>query len=388
MTRRFSPSSSSRLKTHRRRGGPPVLATRRGEGLRFSQPDVGEGLRPLPRQGQHRPAGTEAHPYDGEGGGLVTIPGDCGYDGRALSSTRRNSRSIGVALVLALVAVAAPAQELAPRAYWPAPRGAKLVSFGYGYSDGDIVIDASLPFDIEAQTDSLSVGFLQFFSLAGRTASWNVEVPMAATSLEATINGRALGRSLSGFADLKLRLAINLIGAPSMTAPEFQTYLENPRRALGVSLRIQAPTGDYNPSRAANIGTSRWAAKPELGYLQPLGNRWVFEAALGVWLYGNNSNFLKRKLEQDPLYSGEIHLIRSLHAGFWASLDLNFYSGGGTTVGSIKLDNKLENSRIGATIAYPFNRRHVLKLAFSTGLTIESGGDYDSVLLGYSYGWR
>jgi len=292
-----------------------------------------------------------------------------------------------VALLLALVAAATPAQELAPRAYWPAPRGTKLVSVGYGYSTGNIVTDASLPIDIEAETNSLSLGYLQFFSLAGRTASWNIEVPSVATSLEAIVNGRRVARSVSGFADLRLRLAVNIIGAPSMTAPEFQAFRKNPRGVLGASLRIQTPTGDYNPNRVANIGTSRWAAKPELGYIQPLGNRWILEAALGVWLYGDNDDFLGRRLEQDPLYSGEIHLIHQLRAGLWASLDLNAYSGGRTTVESIGQTRKLENSRIGATFAFPFKRHHALKLAFSTGLTIDSGGDYDSVLVGYSYAW-
>ena len=38
------------------------------------------------------------------------------------------------------------AQELTPRAYWPAPYGTKIALLGYKYSFGDILTDPSLPF--------------------------------------------------------------------------------------------------------------------------------------------------------------------------------------------------------------------------------------------------
>ncbi len=39
----------------------------------------------------------------------------------------------------------AGAQELTPRAYWPAPEGTKVVVLGYQFSSGDVVTDPSLP---------------------------------------------------------------------------------------------------------------------------------------------------------------------------------------------------------------------------------------------------
>jgi hypothetical protein len=38
-----------------------------------------------------------------------------------------------------------PAQELAPRAYWPAPTGTNVLVLDYQHSAGDIVTDPSLP---------------------------------------------------------------------------------------------------------------------------------------------------------------------------------------------------------------------------------------------------
>ena len=55
--------------------------------------------------------------------------------------------------ILVLVFVAASfgwttpgaAQELVPRAYWPAPHGTDLIVVGYQHSDGDVVTDATVP---------------------------------------------------------------------------------------------------------------------------------------------------------------------------------------------------------------------------------------------------
>ena len=52
-----------------------------------------------------------------------------------------------VLAALSLLVMAAPgaAQELSPRAYWPAPKGTRVLIAGYAYSSGDVVVDPSLP---------------------------------------------------------------------------------------------------------------------------------------------------------------------------------------------------------------------------------------------------
>ena len=306
---------------------------------------------------------------------------------KALISTPRPRPLWSAAALAALLAPALlAAQELTPRAYWPAPAGTRLLSFGYGYSTGDVLLDPALPIeDVDAQTHTLSLNYLQFFALAGRTASVTIELPTAVSSYDFALLGDPQRRSLSGFADLKLRLAINLSGAPSLTPAEFQAYREAPRDIFGASLRIQAPTGAYDSRRPANLGTNRWAFKPELGYLHPFGDRWVAEVDAGVWLYTDNDDSLGQRVEQDPLASVELHLVRRLKPGLWASFDINGFYGGRTTTDGTDGDNRQKNSRIGLTVVYPPARRHALKLAFSTGLTTEAGGDFETAILGYSY---
>ena len=298
--------------------------------------------------------------------------------------------------LLALVLFSAPAvcQELAPRAYWPGPKGIKVFSIGYSYSDGDILVDPSLPVEgVSNKTHAVTLSYHQFIGLAGRTAGVTVVLPAADADIEASLEGGPLvappGVRASGLSDLQLRLGFNLIGAPAMTPQEFQRFRQNPpRRILGASLKVQVPTGEYNDDRVANVGTSRWALKPELGYIHRLGNRgrWTVDVALGTWIYDDNRNFVGGHQEQDPMLGLEAHLIRRISPGRWFSLDWNYYRGGRTTVAGERKDNEQENSRIGGTFNFAL-KRHVLKVAFSDSLRIEEGGDYRSVLLGYSYAW-
>ena len=58
-----------------------------------------------------------------------------------------------VPIVLLLSAAGLRAQELAPRAYWPAPTGTRLISIGYVHSAGDVLLDKALPIDdVDAET--------------------------------------------------------------------------------------------------------------------------------------------------------------------------------------------------------------------------------------------
>ena len=62
-----------------------------------------------------------------------------------MRTSRPWTRALLASAVCGVLALPAGAQELSPRAYWPAPRGTQLLFVGYSYSWGDIVTDPSLP---------------------------------------------------------------------------------------------------------------------------------------------------------------------------------------------------------------------------------------------------
>ena len=61
--------------------------------------------------------------------------------------TRRRGAAAGLAWVIAalLWSPSAAAQELTPRAYWPAPKGIKVAIVGYSHVNGDVLFDPSIP---------------------------------------------------------------------------------------------------------------------------------------------------------------------------------------------------------------------------------------------------
>ena len=74
---------------------------------------------------------------------------------------------------------------------------------------------------------------------------------------------RAVTRT--GLADPRLRLAVNLFGRPALNREEFAA--REPSTTLGASLMVVAPFGKYDSDRLINLGSNRWAFKPEIGVL-------------------------------------------------------------------------------------------------------------------------
>lgn len=283
-----------------------------------------------------------------------------------------------------LLAVPSVAQELSPRAYWPAPRGTQLLFVGYSYSWGDIVTDPSLPVvGVDSRINTAVVGYMRTLNLWGRTSNILVEVPYAWGTTEGSVEGQPARRDVSGLGDVAVTLSANLLGAPSMTTAEFQELRQNPHQILGASLKLVAPTGDYEEDKLLNVGTNRWAVKAELGYAYPITSRSILELELGAWYIGDNDEFLGTTREQAPIVAFESHLVRRIKPGFWVSLDLNHYAGGRTTVGGDLRADLQRNTRFGATVAYPFAGRHFIKTSYSTGVVTTSGGDFDVLLLTY-----
>lgn len=290
--------------------------------------------------------------------------------------------------IISLGSTCALAQELAPRAYWPTPKGTNVLVFGYQYSSGDVVTDPSLPITgVESNVNFAQVSYQRTFSLFSRTANMQFNLPYTWGSSHGFADGEFRNRRISATGDVRVRLSVNLHGAPTMDATGFQALRANPRTIVGISLLIQAPTGGYEPDKLINAGTNRWAVRPALGVIWPVRPTLLLEFELGAWFFGDNGDFLGTTRQQDPIFSSEFHVVKRIRPGFWASLDLNYYAGGRTTVGQDHRLDRQRNSRIGGTVVFPFKDSNAIRLSYSTGIATSSGGDYDSISLNYFYAW-
>jgi hypothetical protein len=299
---------------------------------------------------------------------------------------RHGRRAPLVALALAGAVAPALAQELEPRAYAPSPTGVNFVLLGYGHSRGDIVFDAALPFsDVSASLNSTSLAYGHTFGLFGRSASAAGVLPYAWGSIEGNVGEQRRRITRSGLADVRLRLSMNLVGGAALAPKEFAA--RRLRTALGASLVVVGPSGQYDPAKLINIGANRWAIKPELGLTHPVG-RWWLELYGGVWFFSANSDFFgDSRREQQPIGTLQAHASYTFRPRMWLGGDATFYTGGRSRVDGGPEGELLRNSRLGLTLALPAGRHHSLKVAWATGFTTRIGGDFDTLAIGWQVLW-
>lgn len=298
------------------------------------------------------------------------------------------SKTVASLLFVLLLNVTRPlnGQELEPRAYSVSPVGINIALFSYSYPSGDVEFDPSVPIEsVKAKLNVLTLGYFRSLDFFGRSASIGAIVPYT----DGTLNGAFFGNfqtiRRSGLRDPAIRVAVNLYGAPAMDLTQFSKYTQ--KRNLGASLTVVAPLGQYDGNTLINLGSNRWAFKPEIGFSQGLKERWILELDAGAWLFTANDNFLGATRTQTDIVSVQLHAVYTVRPHFWCSLDGNFYNGGRTTVGMIQRFDLQRGSRIGLTVAVPIARRQALKFAYSRWAYATVGAKFNVFTATYQFSW-
>jgi len=288
---------------------------------------------------------------------------------------------------MALAAFRVRAQELEPRAYAPSPVGANFFLVAYSYQSGEVLFDPSLPFsDVNAYVNAVTTGVGHTFPLFGRFASAAVAVPYAFGSINGNVGEDYRKITRSGLGDLRARFVVNLLGAPGLSAREW--VARKPETTLGFTLVVAAPTGQYSSDKLINIGTNRWAFKPEFGLSFPTG-RWTLEASAGVWLFLDNTHTYpgENVRSQDPLFAFQAHGGYTFRPGLWIALDATYYTGGRTSTNGVPGDTRQSNTRAGVTFSLPVAKRHSIKLTAATGVSARVGSRFDTYGIAYQFLW-
>jgi hypothetical protein len=310
----------------------------------------------------------------------------------------RLSIKLAVAIMVAeCPAVMACAQDLAPRAYLITPVHANAVTLTWSFYDGGVNFNGTIP--ITGATGVYNVPVFSYYhslSFFGRSANLTASLPYAVGTFSGEVLGQGKSIYRSGLLDFSFRFSVNLFGGPAMQLQQFAGWKQ--KTILGASLKVVAPTGQYDPTKLINWGIHRWAFKPEFGYSQRWGN-WVLDGYAGVWFYTTNPAFydipFPRPQTEAPIGSLEGHLsydfkrfggLKKLRG--WASLDANFWWGGIATLNNIPNPNtKQTSSRIGGTVSLPFKKHQSIKVAYSTGTYGRFGGNYQNLQVAWQYSW-
>lgn len=284
------------------------------------------------------------------------------------------------------------AQDLAPRAYIITPLHANAVTLTWSYYDGGVNFNGTIP--ITGATGQYNVPVFTFYhslSFFGRSANISASLPYAVGNFQGKLLGTNMSIYRSGLLDFSARFSVNLLGGPALAPREFVKWKQ--KVLLGASLKLIAPTGQYDPTKLINWGINRWAFKPEFGYSERWGH-WILDGYAGIWFYTANPAFFDipepKPQTEDPIGSFEGHLSYDFtKRGAWASLDGNFWHGGITSLNGIRnLASEQSSSRIGGTFAYPIAKHHQsIKVAYSDGTYIQFGGNYRNLQVAWQYSW-
>ena len=293
-----------------------------------------------------------------------------------------------VFIIYLLIGSYLSAQELEPRAYWVTPVASNAAYVIYSHSSGEFITDPTLPVeDVENSLNSIHAGYYRSIDFFGRSADVKLTVPFFWGTVEGKLDNQFYSMPKSGLADAEFCFSVNLLGAPAMRISDFQEYRRNPGTIIGASIRIKPPTGQYDSGNVINLGSNRWAFKPQVGLIHPVRNKFALELLAGFWMFTENKDFRGQTRKQDPLLGGEFHFIYRLRPGFWTSLDTTFFYGGRSMVGEEPRFDLQRHARIGGTVAIPFEGGHTLKFSANSGMFVSYGGDYTSFSFSYQYGW-
>ena len=300
-------------------------------------------------------------------------------------------------LILSIAVACSPcllnSQDLAPRAYFISPLRSNAITLTESFFNGDIDYNGVIPIsDATGIYNIPTLSYYHSFDFFGRSANFVASLPYGVGNFRGTV-GTEMKVYRSGLLDSVYRVSVNLVGGPAMPIEKFVKWKQ--KKLLGVSLKVIAPTGQYDPTKLINWGTNRWSFKPELGYSQAWG-KWVLDAYSGLWLFRENPDFWSRNSTypgtrsqtQRPIAAFEGHVSYDFKPRLWLSLDGNYWFGGTTSLEGV--ENSLTqqaNSRIGATVSVPISRHQSLKMSYSDGTYIRFGGNYQNVSIAWQYSW-
>jgi hypothetical protein len=236
-------------------------------------------------------------------------------------------------------------------------------------------------------------GYAKFFPLFDRATMLSVIFPMGRISGETIIVGETSKQATKGFGDPMLEFDINIVGPKAQRSiPDLLRY--EPGFSVDLIMDLAMPIGQYNNEQALNLGQNRWYGRlgaPIVWQIGPWvpGKRTTLEFLPGVWLFGDNSDYLGKTLKTDPAFQLDAHLSRDLTHNFWAALDGTWYTGGQASVDTSQ-GAELNNLGIGLTFGYQINEN--LNLTFGYKSTIDDDAPdalrMDGFMVTLVYGWH
>jgi hypothetical protein len=260
----------------------------------------------------------------------------------------------------------------------------QFVSVVHARSSGEVTFDSSVPLeDVSGEIDTTLLSYARSINVGGKSGMLAVTLPYTDIALEGLYLGLPAQGQRQGMGDPRVRLSVNLYGAPALTTEEFGSYQQT--TIVGASFTVGIPLGRYDDDRVLNPGTNRWNIQGQLGFSTRMG-KWELESSMiASWNTSNDEVLGDNELEQDPIGSLLGGVLYHFRPGTWLGVGFTYTFGGDTRLNGKKRDDHQDNWRTGAAFSFPLGRRHNMQLRWTDGVVSRIGSDFETFMVSYTY---
>lgn len=278
----------------------------------------------------------------------------------------------------------AAAQDMEPRRWSHLPVGTNIAGAGYVFTSGELNIDPALRIEnAQVEMHTIMGSYNRYFAVGDMTGRLDVQVPYQRGTWDGLLNGTPTTVRRDGLADPRIRVSMNFYGAPALEPEEFMDYIKNneERTIAGVACAVRVPLGEYNDDKLINLGEHRYSFQPQIGVVHMIGP-WSFEATASLFAYTENHNFFGgHKLDQDPLYAIQVHVVRTFQ-GWWLSAGSAYGRGGRTSIDGVEDDDIRSNLLYGVSGGLSLAANQSLNLMYIRQDALSKvGGDFHNVIV-------
>ncbi len=277
------------------------------------------------------------------------------------------------------------AQDLEPRRWTAVPAGVNVVGAGYVGLQGDVLFDPVLKVeDAEVSGHVVAVSYVRSFAIGSKLARFDAVVPWQNMRWSGLLDGEPATAERVGLADPVLRISVLLAGAPAAGSTSDENKKSN--TIFGVAVAVSVPLGEFESDTLLNLGQNRYFVRPQLGVLHTRG-KWSYELTGSTFIYSVNDDFFgDSKLEQDPLYALQGHVVRVFDKpGYWVALSTGYGWKGDTVVDGTRSDNSQKRWLSSLAFGIPLGKKQGIKFAYLRDRTKTSqGANIDSLAIGWS----
>jgi hypothetical protein len=282
-------------------------------------------------------------------------------------------------------------QEIEPRRWSHLPVGGNFGGVGYAYTTGDIHFDPALRLEeVQFDLQTFAAKYIRSFAVLGTSARVDLTQPCAVGHWSGLVNSVPTEVDREGLGDTSLRFAVAVLGAPPLAGKDFAAYRGSVEQEtiLGLGLVVQVPSGEYDDDKLINLGGNRFTFRPQLGAVHNWG-AWSAElTAAGLFFSENGDFFNGKRLEQDPAFGVDAHLIHTFRRGLWLAGSVGYLGGGVTYVNGDSSKNPQSNFGWGLSVGLPISRTVGVKFAYvGTRTAVGTGLDSDTFATALSVAW-